>query len=287
MTACLVREPVPPVVPVAIGGVGGSGTRVVASVVRSLGIYMGADLNGAGDNLWFTLLFRRPQLLSTAIEPDEFERGVRIFRDRMAADKRPSADDARWLRGLIHDRDIDSRWLEQRVKTLCLPSSAAPASRWGWKEPNTHVLLDRLKDVLPGLRYIHVIRNGLDMAYSRNQNQLRTWGAALLGEDTIEISPRSSLKFWCAAHRRVFRTAEEMPGSFLLIDFDRLCSAPHAEFERLVAFLGLDAKAADLDALSASIHPPTSIGRHREHVLDRFDPQDVEYVRALGFDVSR
>lgn len=37
--------------PVAIGGVGGSGTRVVAEIVRSLGYYLGGDLNSANDNL--------------------------------------------------------------------------------------------------------------------------------------------------------------------------------------------------------------------------------------------
>jgi len=46
--------------PVAIGGVGGSGTRVVAETVNRLGIAFGRDLNGASDNLLYTLLFKRP-----------------------------------------------------------------------------------------------------------------------------------------------------------------------------------------------------------------------------------
>ena len=46
--------------PVAVGGVGGSGTRVVAEVMRAFGFYLGSELNAASDNLWFTLLFRRP-----------------------------------------------------------------------------------------------------------------------------------------------------------------------------------------------------------------------------------
>ena len=47
--------------PVIIGGVGGSGTRVVAEIINLLGFYIGDDLNPAKDNLWFLLLFKRPR----------------------------------------------------------------------------------------------------------------------------------------------------------------------------------------------------------------------------------
>ena len=47
--------------PVVIGGVGGSGTRVVVEIMRRLGVYTGSDLNKAGDNKWFTLLCKLPR----------------------------------------------------------------------------------------------------------------------------------------------------------------------------------------------------------------------------------
>ena len=43
--------------PVAIGGVGGSGTRVIAEILIQLGFYIGSDLNSANDNLWFMLTY--------------------------------------------------------------------------------------------------------------------------------------------------------------------------------------------------------------------------------------
>ena len=46
--------------PVVIGGVGGSGTRVLAEILSLFGFYLGNDLNGAKDNLVYTLLFKRP-----------------------------------------------------------------------------------------------------------------------------------------------------------------------------------------------------------------------------------
>ncbi len=47
--------------PVVIGGVGGSGTRVVAAILSTLGFHLGNDLNESMDNLWTTLLFKRPR----------------------------------------------------------------------------------------------------------------------------------------------------------------------------------------------------------------------------------
>jgi hypothetical protein len=47
---------------VAVGGVGGSGTRLVAHVMLELGYYLGPDLNESLDTLWFTLLFKRPEI---------------------------------------------------------------------------------------------------------------------------------------------------------------------------------------------------------------------------------
>ncbi len=43
--------------PVIIGGIGGSGTRVVAEILTLFGYFMGHDLNSAGDILTYTLLF--------------------------------------------------------------------------------------------------------------------------------------------------------------------------------------------------------------------------------------
>ena len=56
--------------PVVVGGVGGSGTRVVEQMLRQLGVYTGADLNSAGDNRWFTLLCKLPRWDLGSLGPD-------------------------------------------------------------------------------------------------------------------------------------------------------------------------------------------------------------------------
>ena len=47
---------------------------------------------------------------------------------------------------------------------------------WGWKIPGNFYILKQLAERYPNLKYIHSLRNGLDMAFSKNQNQLNNWG---------------------------------------------------------------------------------------------------------------
>ena len=68
--------------PVAVGGVGGSGTRLIAQVLLELGYYLGGDLNESLDNLWFTLLFKRREVLDlTEAAVRRGARGLRVAHD--------------------------------------------------------------------------------------------------------------------------------------------------------------------------------------------------------------
>lgn len=273
--------------PLAIGGVGGSGTRLVAQVVRALGLRLDGDLNEACDNLWFTLLFKYREVLD--LEDYRFRHYHAIFVDAMRGIPARAADaDAvraelmAFDRASLHDRD----WLQARWESLFAPTAPVRPGRWGWKEPNTHMVLDRLIALHPSLRYVHVMRNGLDMAYSANQNQLRLWGPRALGE-RFEDTPRGSLAFWRWAHERVFALAARFPGRVLVVDFDRLCEAPLPELERLLEFVGPVGPVPAPRDLARLVDAPASRGRFRTAGAVEFDPEDVRFVASLGFPVDR
>lgn len=277
--------------PVAVGGVGGSGTRVVATILRELGFYLGSDLNTAGDNLWYTLLFVRPNMVD---EPSaEVARRVRLFVNAMTRTGSVSHSDLGWLMTLAnepvpHGRMCQTSWLQERAERLIEATrrDGGPAVNWGWKEPNTHIILDRLHPLLPTMRYVHVARNGLDMAISRNQQQLTLWGPALLDSPDFAIDPRHSLKYWCHVHRRVLAIGEQMAERFLFLRFEDLCLAPERELSRFARFLGLEVEASLVARLTRLVVPPKSIGRFRTEAAGPFDPEDVEYVARLGFETS-
>lgn len=267
--------------PVAVGGVGGSGTRLVALLLRQAGIHMGDDLNDASDTLWFSLLFKRREILDC--DDAEFGLLVDMFVAALAGGQGLSPEmEARANELACHPRPQHSAlWLRERCVSL-LVAGAQPArpGPWGWKEPNTHMVIERMWRHLPELRYVHVVRNGIDMAYSRNQNQLALWGTdPAAGQQPA--TPRRSLGWWCRVHRRMQRLLAENPERMYWLDYNALCREPEAEVEQLFAFLGLDpARAAPaLDEVRA---PPPREGID----LAELDPDDVAYARSLGYEVS-
>lgn len=274
--------------PVAIGGVGGSGTRLVAQLLSDLGFFLGADLNESNDNLWFTLLFKRREILQAPGE--ELADLVAAFHCAMNGSGPLTCTQREHVERLAGaGRPAhDTEWLQHRARSFesWTARERQAAGAWGWKEPNTHVVLQRLAPLLPGMKYVHVVRNGLDMAYSSNQAQLLLWGPSFLGLETVDTSPRLSLKYWHEAHRRVLEHGKELGDRFLLLSYDKLCAEPAEGLGTLLRFLGAEPERATRDRLLASIHPPKSVGRFRRHPPSELDPEDIAFARDLGFDTE-
>ena len=269
----------------AIGGVGGSGTRLIARLLMELGFFMGGDLNEVHDNLWFTLLFKRPEILS--LPDDEFRELAAIFVARMTGARDLSAGEAERVRRLA-ESDMPQYppvGLKLRAESLLNGPPAPPDGPWGWKEPNTHIVMDRLPALLPGMKYIHVMRNGLDMAHSANQNQLQLWGPHFVGPE-VEVSPYFSLKYWHVVHRRIRDVGARLGERFLLLNYDRFCAQPAEGVRGLLGFLETSRSPAEVDELAGLVKHPASIGRFKEHGIDVFDPADVAFVATLGFDTK-
>lgn len=271
--------------PVAIGGVGGSGTRIGAALLRLLGYEIGSDLNEALDNLWFTLLFKRRSVLLESSA--EFRQLAELFFRRLGGSTTTS-DRERTLvlrlangERLQHPRD----WLRERATSLLSGPPAGSDGPSGWKEPNTHVVIERLCAIEPELRYLHFVRNPLDMAYSANQNQLELWGPIYLERD-VTLGPRDSLAYWCAAHRRVTAFMATRSDRTLLIDFDDLCADPARLQKAVAALLGLELTVEQAAAFGALVEPQPSRGRYKRFGTAPFDPADLAYAAGLGYAVD-
>lgn len=269
----------------AIGGVGGSGTRVVAGLLQSLGFYLGSDLNESKDNLWFTFLFKRREIAHSTDE--EFDELVRIFCDAMHSEPVINPQRIALIRLLAASgrEQHAAEWLQERAESMLGIVAGRSKTLLGWKEPNTHIVLDRLVPRLTGLRYIHVMRNGLDMALSRNQNQTRLWGPSITGKP-FDPSPSYALHYWCKAQKRVLEIGRRMGDRFRLLNFDELCTKPSKVIEGIAAFTSVTLCAEMQEKLCAEVNPPASIGRFREQELTVFDPEDVAFVASCGFPTS-
>jgi hypothetical protein len=121
---------------VVIGGMPGSGTRVFAAILRLSGAYIGTNL-------------------SPALDAREFL----PFADRWVD---PCVES--WARGTPlaeRDRMVEDLLAFARRHTSDMPDAHGA---WGWKAPRSICFLPFLYDELPGARFVHVIRDGRDLA---------------------------------------------------------------------------------------------------------------------------
>ena len=275
--------------PIVIGGIGGSGTRVVTQLLQTLGFNMGSDLNESLDDLGFTALFKRPSLWPLKSHQIQLEQALRIYlnaRGQLYARESTSNMEPDFDTTLNAIRSegswIEAGNLEDRLTALC-SSQTATSSLWGWKEPNTHLFLPFLLAAMPQLKYIHVVRHGLDMAHSRNQTQLKVWGKQLLNRTISVDSPDDSLAFWCATQERVMGIKAQTPSRVLILRFETLFQEPQVSLARLGKFLKLDVEAQSAQPFLSKIQRPTSFGRYKSHAKLATTPRINRLLTKLNY----
>ena len=278
--------------PLVIGALGGSGTRVPAQALIRAGAFLGSELNQARDNLVFTALFRRPRWAARAGD-SRIHRQLDTFARYMRGGRYGPADYAR-LAAAVADHDPErGRRESARQVWAAVARRPAPAEEqapvWGWKEPNSHVFLAQLIEHFPGLRYVYMVRHGLDMAHARNKRQLRVWGerfgVAAPPAGGPDAEARAQLDFWIAATRRALDLGSRLGERFLVLRFEDLCDEPERELGRVLALAGLDPGPERLSRLAARVRRPDSAGRWRESDTGLFSAAQLAAVESLGFDV--
>jgi hypothetical protein len=275
---------------VSVGGLGGSGTRVVAQILQKMGFYIGPVLNGALDNILFTLLFKRQDWITCFPDAAEIDRIAEIFEIAMrdgvqSAFTALAPGEAEQMFEMAQGHGVKRPFFDAILASP--PPDHQVYSGLAWKEPNTHVFLPHLLRQFPRMKYIHVMRNGLDMALSRNRQQLKNWGGQYgIGPDMNSAPPNVQLKFWLAANHRIIEFGKAMPrGQFYLLNYDDLCQDFSTEIKPIEAFLERDLTDADKAFLDSHIGSG-SAGRFRKAPADTFSAQERDAVRQLGFAVT-
>lgn len=274
--------------PIVIGGIGGSGTRLVAQILQQEGVAFPGDMNEELDNLWFSLLFVRRTIF---LKPREevvrlFWLFINAMRKRLPVPEElvPLLDEAaRYDRGPALRRSV----LEAARQSICAsPNDQSTCEVWAWKQPNTHVLVPLLAQYLPKMKYIYVVRNGLDMAFSYNQNQLKYFWGDLLLEGDIEPTPRNALRYWIACYKRICSDRALLGDRLYLLNYDSLCKGPMEQLKHLNRFLDLDVSQDAMESIARTIIVPGSAGRHQYQDCSQLCAEDVDFVRSLGFDTG-
>lgn len=249
--------------PLIIGATGGSGTRVITRIARQAGYYMGKNLNVSEDAL-------------------EFSRLYNVWLDRLIG-KSASPIPADFPKNF--ERDFDDA--VRRHLAAAEPAIRKPSQRWGWKTPRSIYLLPFFHARFPGMKFIHVLRDGRDMAVSKNQNQLRKHGHRLLNwrERWLCARPIRSILLWDRVNLRAAAYAEtHFPENYLVVRFEDLCLKPVETTSRILKFLEAPGDAEKI--ARAEISPPSSLGRWRSQpsaLIAKMERAAGNSLRKFGY----
>lgn len=216
--------------PIIIGGNGHSGTRLPVALLRQGGINFGS----------------------------------------VPFSRRSNSDDCRniWLLNRWCSRSLRKSQSEgelQRMKweflgwlRILFPSRAQP---WGFKNPRTIMLLPFFDSIFKDMKFIHVIRDGRDMAFDNIFGNENAYAHYFLeqNESKLRNSERMAL-FWARLNLQAFQYGTtEMTNRYLFIRLEDFCSEPVTSIQTIYQFVGI--QPVSLEDLVATIKKPKSLGR--------------------------
>ncbi|TSA50115.1 MAG: hypothetical protein D4R43_02750 [Sphingobacteriales bacterium] len=277
--------------PIVVGGVGGSGTRVVAQMLMEAGVYIGDLLNDPKDNLWFTLLLRRPQLVKKN-NLRAIEILLEIFRKRMFNEKLSFIETLK-VRGAANDFILNEYVKSDEWYTFPISTSRSLRAKklidtdklvWGWKEPNTLFFIPQLAKKFPEMKYLLLIRNGLDMAFTDNKVQIRNLGN-YFGVNGNSLA--HSLEFWIRANNKAIEDGKKYLGKrFKVLQMEELCNHPKEKTKEFLKWAGLECDDLLTEKISLLPKTPSSTNRYKEKDLSIFSKQQLQSVQQLGYNIS-
>jgi hypothetical protein len=273
---------------IAIGALGGSGTRAVAQVLIESGIYMGDDLNEPNDNLIFTRLFKNPPFYRNASR-NSLNARLGVFKEYMERNHLSLKNAAILIKSTIDNPIFQkNRKLYSNVLKK-ISNRTMKREIWGWKAPNTHIYINEIYNYFESLKYIHVIRHGLDMAFSNNKQQLLSWGYKydihLNGDETEDEMSYKQLDYWVKSTKESIIKGKKLGDDFLLINHSLFCQQPKEQVDRMLSFVGCDISEEVLRNLYKIPKITSSQGRFKDFDLSIFDKNQIDFVKELGFEV--
>jgi hypothetical protein len=153
---------------------------------------------------------------------------------------------------------------------------------WGWKLPETTMVLSSVLQAFPGARVIHLVRDPVDTCLRRTHLTSR-WdthlGRAVMRAAQqhcgIKLDPSSCPPHLANAVSWEFQLSKVLPSinavspeRFLQVSYEAVCDDPQQESDRIAAFLSLPKRESSVGrAIDASRRSNWSIGDDRVEVV--------------------
>eukprot|EP00614_Pseudopedinella_elastica_P010360 CAMPEP_0172602586 /NCGR_PEP_ID=MMETSP1068-20121228/22763_1 /TAXON_ID=35684 /ORGANISM="Pseudopedinella elastica, Strain CCMP716" /LENGTH=541 /DNA_ID=CAMNT_0013403997 /DNA_START=234 /DNA_END=1859 /DNA_ORIENTATION=- len=224
--------------PVIVGGTDGSGTRGVVSLLLSLGVLMLTDEGGDGGCQYDV----HGKELHPSGWPPVVQRVLRYSEsadyqlgDLPASDRKATTDA---IAGM-------ARAFRERVRKGVARGKKGAYTRWGFKAPVTMYLLPFWAEVFPDATFVHVVRDGRDMAFHWLQSPVKRYWPHLFPEEYQALSPSKRTE------NSLIPTSGSYEGRAYIYDVPKLNRAPHFRIAELWSKSNLGAESAGRRLASA------------------------------------
>jgi hypothetical protein len=217
--------------PVVVMGRGHSGTRILAWALVALGLRMGA----------------KPDKYTGDAQDRRFTGTIKKLAQRTLH-----------LPGTAAPSNRDLKLFQQAVKRyIRWLGELSPA--WGWKFPETYLIGNIVDAVFPRARYIHMIRDGRDLAFKFHltDDPTRDLGAKLLKHlDAMDRANHIQAALsWEFQLKRFENLAARLENRVHTITFEAFCLDPVREMEKTADFLNVPMTNVCRDYLVREVDP--------------------------------
>lgn len=221
--------------PIIITGTAGSGTRVFCEILENLGVHMGEKQNPYKDNKCF----------------------IEIIKDGIPITDPDNLTNECYLATISSpDFDIDKIDTEQqqhirnqvdKFKRIMLSEKPPQTNKWGWKESQSMFVLPFLLEAFPEMSIIHVVRDGRDIAFSKQQKAQYQASYVKVLNDKYDISTDDHLwpvyvaKAWERANLGLASWVKKSLNceNYFCIPLEALFYQQEIVIDDLISFLGL------------------------------------------------
>ena len=198
---------------ITVIGRGHSGTRAISHTLSASGVYMGAEINGAGD----------------LIPPEEMYEACRVMARNVTY-----LGDLRWDFSRLHTMPIDPAFTRLIESYLASVLSSTEPNR-GWKIPETTLVYPWIVRMFPDIHYIHWVRDPRDCIIgSHVTDDLGTFNIPYDKPDDVRAMRAISWKY-----QREIVKATPVPKRVLRVRFEDFVFEQDRELKRLEEYLGL------------------------------------------------
>jgi hypothetical protein len=253
--------------PVVIFNKSHSGSRFLARLVAEADVLMGAHQNESNDS-WDVLKL------------------VEYLVERYYPNYAPLWD---------QDRSTDHKLVELTREVFTSHTEGMPPhARWGWKLCETAYVLPVLDFLFPQARYIHLIRDGRDVAFTDHRAPNRPFWKKIYFNTDGMLAWRG-LRF----HRRDYESRSHIYNAlhwansvtvgraygamlrerYLEIRYEDLCESFAPTAARVLEFIGAEDSSATINRLLPSVYR-SSVGKYRRQPQQKVD-EVVELVKPM------